>query len=284
MNNIIVASDLSIESATAFNYAIYMAHLTGAKLTLLHAYHLPALGKLDSSNNNGIALLALIETIAPKLVQVIKQTHAPEILATIQFDYIHTNKLNTDKLLDLIKKQGFELLVIDARPKRGIQEIVFGNYLEEVMDKIKCCPVMAVPQNAQFKPLANVWYATVMLTPNNTLALLRDFSKIITDVFHIVHIIVEPTRSYNERVNTFKERVSSVFGNYQYTFKEIEDADVETALLTNIKEENVDMMIMVERPKTTFDRMFMNSMTEIMALNATVPIIIFHEQNHDVAH
>ncbi len=279
MKNILIASDLSVESVTSFNYAIYMAHLANAKLIVLHAYHLPTLNEADKLDNKATTLLDCMEANYPNFAQIIKKNHSKEVLQNIQFEYLHAHKLQVDKVADIIKKSQIDLMVIDARPKRGIQEIVFGNYLEEVMDKIKSCPVIAVPQNAVFKPLKNIWYATVMLTPVETLVQLRDFTAIFSQKLHLVHVIVEPTRSYAEKVKHFKERVETAFNKQMdYSFKEIEDADVEAALLQNLEQENADMMIMVERPKSAFDRLLMNSMTELMALNATTPIAIFHEK------
>lgn len=277
MKNILIASDLTVESATSFNYAIYMAHLSSAKLTFLHVSHLPALSKPDNTGDNIVALLDLIAQSAPDFAKAIEQAQAIDVLEDVKFEYRHTHKLQADKIVELVRKFSFDLLVIDARPRRGLQELVFGNYLEDVMDSVKCCPVMVVSQNAVFRPLKNIWYATVMLAPNATLARLRDYSSLLSDTLHLVHVIVEPTRSYADKVTSFKQRLDTVFANYPYTFKEIEDADVETTLLQNIKDENVDMMIMIERPKSTFDRMFMNSMTQLMALNSTIPITIFHE-------
>lgn len=283
MKHILVASDFSVASVTSFNYAIYMAQLSGAKLSILHAGQQTTTQPNDTTDNATPLLIDLIATISPDFAQAIEQAHSPETLRGIAFEYIHTNKLDADRLSELVRKNQIDLVVIDARPRRGLQEMMFGNYLEQVLDRVKCCPIMAVSQNATFKPLKNIWYSTVMLTPSETLARLRDFSCRISDTLHVVHVIVEPTRSYPERVKDFRKRVENIFGDYPYTFKEIEDADVETALLDNIKEENIDMMIMIERPKTTFDRMFMNSMTQLMALNSTIPVAVFHELDGDMA-
>lgn len=102
MKNILIPSDFSVESAVAFNYAVQIAHLTEAKLTLLHAYHVPVFGSVENSGSSLASLLDVTADIASTaFTEAIKKAHSPEILESLKFEYVHTPKFNVQSIIEL---------------------------------------------------------------------------------------------------------------------------------------------------------------------------------------
>lgn len=282
MKSILIPSNFSVQSAVSFNYAVEIACLSGAKLVLLHAYHIPVLDSIENTGSPIASLLDVTDGIAPEaFTEAVKKAHAPEVLESIEFEYVYTPKLNAESIIDLHKKRHFDLIISESRPQNKLYDLIFGNYTDELIDGIKNIPLMIIPFVANFKNIKNILYLTAMLAPNETLVSMRNFVSMCHAKIDFLHVKEEQTRSYPQKAAAFKERATQVFEPIRFNFIEMENSNIEDTIFDfiNTHQPQPDLIAMVERPKKNFDRLFINSLTKTMALRAPIPVVIFHEPN-----
>jgi nucleotide-binding universal stress UspA family protein len=135
MKHILVPVDGSEQSAMAARWASQRALETGGKLTLLHAYNMPA------EDAMGLAHLPREE------VDGLKQSYGKQsfaaALAAIADDSLVTNSVvvigkAADEIVAYAKSQGCDHIVMGSRGLSLVRELLLGSVSESVIRRAPC--------------------------------------------------------------------------------------------------------------------------------------------------
>lgn len=282
MKHILLPTDFSSKASTAFNYAIHIAQQTGAWLTIFHAHHVPIM----QHENRQYPLLTLLETLehlpdTAEFLQAIQNTHPLDILEQVKIHYLLTDAIDNEAIFQLLNDKkytgNFDLLLINVKEENVWTEWFGGSELQKLLQHQLSCPVLAIPELATYHPIQKIAYATALQAPISTLKQLQNMGRLLNATIKFVHVITEKTRSYDTKLQAFTQRVQQVFEDKTFKIIELKDRHVEEALTKYIEEQAINMLSLIERPKSIFDRLFLNSITQDMAHEATVPILILFD-------
>ncbi len=276
--NILIPTDFSPHTANALAYAVQIAEQTKAQLHVLHAYHVPIINQ-----NAWTPVQTLVERSA-KIASIqfsnqLKKGLSNIDLSNVSFKYHSTKHIEARSILQTVKQQNIDFLVLGTQASPPLLKVLFGNEVEHVIDRSKNCTILAVPERATYRSIQEIVYATSLNAPEGTLAQLRNFARLFGATVKFVHILEEKTRSYTKRLHHFKQKVQQVFERNTYKIITVESPYIDTALNNYVLQHGIDMVSMVERPKNILDRLFINSITKKMAFDSTVPVLILYEQN-----
>ncbi len=283
MKSILVPTDFSPYTARAFSYAIQIAQKAQAPLTILHDYHVPIVNQQRPVDNIQ-ALLAAIEPIASdQFIAKVQNTHTPEILETVEFEYLYTANLTVDTIIEMTEAEQYDLLVVGAKKQNALRKMFFSSSVEMMIDKVKNTAILAVPENANYHKIEQIAYSTRLQTPISILEQLKHLKDIFNSRLQFIHVIAEETRSYKKKRSDFIGRTNSVIGKSNFQLVEINHKDVEETLLKYLATKPIHLISFVERPqKALLDKLFINSIAKKMAAEAPVPVLVFRAWEDEV--
>lgn len=141
IKNILVPVDFSEGSRAAAQYAVDLARMSGASITLFHAYGLPI-----TSYPEGFAmpaeLLTTLASDAQHAVQKLARELAPEGSPKIQA--ISEMGLPVQAIVERARSGEFNLIVMGTHGRTGLSRLLIGSVAERVV-RLAHCPVLTVP-------------------------------------------------------------------------------------------------------------------------------------------
>jgi nucleotide-binding universal stress UspA family protein len=138
--NILLPVDGSNFSGHAVEYAIYLARLSGARITAVSCYEL-----LDATLEvSGIFARQVRESAEKQAAGILE--NAAQLMKSAGVDYIAKVILGSPGkvLTDLAKSKEFDLIVMGSHGHSDIAGLFLGSVTHKVLNTIYC-PVMVVP-------------------------------------------------------------------------------------------------------------------------------------------
>lgn len=274
MNPIIVATDYSPAAGNALTYAAQLARLTGSKIILFNAYHLPVpVGEAMIPLPDNQKLVADNKARLEKIAQETSSTYGVPVEA------LSRTTLLLDDLEDLCKQYEDPLVVVGMRGE-SLERKIFGSMTSSVLREGKY-PVLVVPAEAGFRDIAKILFACDYgsLSVLNQLRPLKDLALTFRARLQILHIEQRLALAEEEPSGTKKSKrpdgpkLESIFRGIRHTYKEVESEDIIEGIEKGIKEYHADMLVMVPHKLGFWDYMLNRSNTRTMALRTHIPLL-----------
>ena len=145
ISTILVTTDLSEESRSAMEYAVWLAHKEHAAITLLYcvdnlptvAYHTVDL-TFDKFREE---IMKREEQALAKFVEVSEKKFAMKVNAEL------TEGNPSQEIIAFAEKQSVDMIVMNTHGRTGIHHAVLGSVAEKVIRKAPC-PVLTIRSTA----------------------------------------------------------------------------------------------------------------------------------------
>lgn len=278
MKTILVPTDFSENADNALYYAIDIAKNINAKIILLNAFYVAY-----SSSHVPVDFIVAEKKDAKKesetqlKASVLKIKHAGKI----GHDVICTEGFAVDEILKAIENERVDLVVMGTKGANDFVDSILGSNTAKVIEKAKC-PVIAVPEDASFKAIEKITYATDF---NNCD---MDALKSIVEIFrsfnvkiNVLHVLgsLESRIVENVLMKEFKEEVHAKISYDKLSFQLLRGDDIESSLEKYVDEGNADLLVMSTHHRIFFNKLFGNSVTKHMAYHSSIPLMAFHYQS-----
>jgi len=275
MKTILVPTDFSKNASYALNYAIELAKQENAKLILLHAYHIDYTNSYVPAN--------LIEKEIQEAEQksnahlktlTTKVTHA----GNIKCEYISTQDFAVDAILSTIKEKNIDLVVMGTKGASGLTEVIFGSNTAKVIEKATC-PVIAVPENALFKTIKKITYASDYHNSDmEALKKVLELAKPFKAQLNVLHITEKKhlTGDEKQKMQKFMDEVQKKIKYNNLSFQVLHGEDIEQKLEEYLEDESTDLLVMSTHHRNLLDKLFNTSITKKLAFHTKVPLMAFH--------
>ncbi len=278
MQSIIVPTDFSANAGHALVYACELARVLKLKIVLFNAYHLPA-------PTPEVSILTFpVGEIRASVLDELRQTKEnyknkyPELLFEIdamQGDLVHV-------INNATAKHNTKYIVMGTKGSSGIAEILVGTNATAVMEKATC-PVICVPENAEFTGLKKIILAADYGQHNfshgiEAIELAKPFLSEVT----LLHVTSGELEEYFEdrQLLLFKDTIVKKGEYSRVGFKLLTDKDVYHGVNSFIKEHRADLLILSMRSRTIWQKLFHRSLTKRMAYHSHLPVMALHiEEN-----
>lgn len=268
MKKILFPTDFSKAADNAFQFAISLAEELDAKIDVVHIYHLPF---VDATN------------VPPEYVEEMLEEKRMVVLGRLK-EFVGTRDLGrVDKQLavyglfippeiqDLVNENNYELVVMGTRGEHHSQmEKILGSVTTHTMMQSPC-PVLAVPEEAKWKEIQRIAYAT-NFEPKDTKAAsqLMSFASDLGAEVHFVHVETKPG------IGSMEEYIS--LSNYPYAFTDfaiVNNPSVIEGLDHYIKDRKMDLLALFSPERRLWEKILHSSFTKKLAFHSKTPILIF---------
>jgi len=173
------------------------------------------------------------------------------------------------------------MMVMGKTGKSVSSNRLFGSIAKDVSAAAHC-PVLLVPKEETYTPIRNVLYASDYEAIDQfTLKKAVDFASLFKAAMHFVHIT--ETGSQDKEYEVIEEKIFNFLFQdkdpaFAFHLVNIKYPNVVGGLNQYIKENKIDLLIMVSHHRNFISRLFLKSTTKEMASYSNAPMLIFHKE------
>jgi len=198
---------------------------------------------------------------------------------SLDHNYIYLSQENdlVSAIKDIVEKKDIELVVMGAKGKTEASNIAFGSNAVTVMEKIRNCPVLAIPPNVIFTEPNEIIFPTSFRThyKQRELAHLVEIARITNAPIRILH--VQKELALDEIQINYKALLEECFEGLEYSFHSLEDTDIQVALQFFVQSRGSEMIAFVNKKHTFFTKMFSKPMVQTIGVDPKVPLLAMHD-------
>lgn len=281
MKNILVPIDFSQCSRDAFLYAKGLADTLGFSIKLVHIY----IGNLNTDASINLhSVKNREEAILKKMDEFVKvnleKSDNSNVLTRQKIETEAIVGLSaTHEIVELTKDEDdIAMVVIGTTGDGNMLEKMFGSVSSSVAQRSHC-PVILVPKGIEFKEYENVLYASNYESADeNLLDQIVDFGSVFKATMHFVH--VEENDNYETVEDTiFYKLFEKGDPAFSFNIVNIKNRSVLPGLNQYADENDVDLIVLVNRQRNYLENIFQLSLTKRMAKASKLPVMVFHLLN-----
>lgn len=283
MRAILFPTDFSELAKNAFVYAVHLAKSIDAKLYVLHTYEAPVLSSthagrpesLDKAYQNiELSRFEQYQKNTPQLKEIAER-YAFDISQMI-FMFEEGSVSNVVK--KITQQERIHLIVMGTHGQSGFLDRVVGSNTINVIKSVTT-PVLAVPPHAQYNGINRVVFSTLFRdqdrTPLREALIMASQVEAHTECLHVID---------NNDITEVRKQMDlwkTEFERYDVTFNILDKIEsVENTITHYVLENNIDILAVIKRNRSFFDRILKASTANNLTFHSKIPIIIYHEK-HD---
>jgi nucleotide-binding universal stress UspA family protein len=284
MKTILVLTDFSIRADHAAHYALKLAQKIKANLLICNVFLAPAdepmtaqiawpIGNYETFEDDS---MNDVSELAGRLNQQLdKNLTDGEFRPSIETASIAGSV--TDTLNNIVASNHILLAVISTHGANGLGSFLLGNHARDIIEDANC-PVLLIPYQAMFDGYKKIAFATSLTGSDiNVLHSLSGFAKYLNAEILITHVadekFVDPG-DFNT-AKSFLEMVSSKIDYPSIFYRLIKGKNVNTGLEWLSQQIDIDLLVLVHRKRSFFQRIFEGSITQKLAEHLTKPMLVF---------
>jgi nucleotide-binding universal stress UspA family protein len=275
-NKILIPVDFSDCAINALKYAISFAKSTEAKLVLLHAYHIPIPAAEAGLTIDPNIAEEFIDEGEEKMAKL--YTRFPE-LEKIAEKYEIKMSFASDAIVSTAKEVNADLIIMGTHgAANAFDELVGSNTLHVIR---KCdIPVLAVPLNYREADIKEILfsYDYHSIKSKGIIQPLIDFTLAFGAKLHIIHITDKLDKLHSDAVGEAR-LLEQYLKGISHTYHMLEGEHIETGILEYIRSHDVDVIAVMPRKHSLFQRLFQSSVTRQLVHHSNIPLLAFHEGN-----
>jgi nucleotide-binding universal stress UspA family protein len=266
MKSILVPTDFSENSRNAANLAIQLAHKFQSKIKFLHVFSLP-----------------MVNPELPELVdfnnyQEINEEHLTKWISdldlkNVEYDvFCKANYSLLSEIEELAEQEKFDLIVIGLTGSGYYEGMFVGSNTQTMLTDSKV-PVLAIPMNFTFKEDLKIAFAYdgKKIGNSRSLETFKSLYKELSSELMAFHVSknTDSVLIYNE----LKKYLP--FDEFMLEIEENED--IQEGILEYITNNSIDILGIIPRKHSFFERLFHESYTKELAEFSLIPILTIPE-------
>ena len=171
-----------------------------------------------------------------------------------------------------------DLVIMGITGKSAIAQVFFGSNTLKMAER-KVCPVLIVPESADFKLIKNVMLTSDFKnTLNSTPSVpIKGFLDAFKPQLHIVNVDNEHYISLTENYETEKQELKKMFADYNPEFYFMRLFDVDEAINLFAESRNIDLIIAIQKNHSFIGKLLNSSRTKKLTFHSKMPILVMHE-------
>ncbi len=269
MKKILFPTDFSPAAHNAYQYAIAMAKEKGAKIDLIHVYSIPFTGTdlyLDLSQQRELRVQKQMQ-MEQNLQHFINQYDFKNIGDKLVYPGVFIDQ----EIIERSRKKGCDLVIMGTKGECNAMDKLMGSVTTRLMMNAGC-PVLAIPENAKYKGMKEIVYATTFsFKDKHFLEKLADFGSEFGTKIHFLHVTDDPKIDIEDEL--YVEGLPSRF----IRFSVVNNPSVMDGIDEFLKENPADALALYIPKRNLWERLFHSSFSKKMTFHTDIPLFVFHE-------
>lgn len=279
IHHILVPIDFSEAAHNAFEYALHVAEMLNARLSVLHVYQ---------------DVHADLSYIPEQLVSALREEKLDKAHALLD-RYLEEARSNLHKsvrassclrsgnaaseIVKLAAEQNADMIIMGTRGANSPSEQILGSIAARVIQKCKSCPVLAIPSSTEFRPIRKIMYA---------LSLEDNDAESVDELIKFAHaikssLICTTVKAENSNWSMLDDAFIKKLENWEnegkLTLSIQEKRDIVDGLRAFMAANRVDIVAMKTHSERASFQERSQSLTRKMLMDVQVPILAFQKED-----
>ncbi len=276
---ILVPVDFSPVSHNAYCYARELAKVFNCTLEVIHAY------SVSYTNNRTTSLMAdagMAKTAQTKMNAFIEKYNDDDDEGTVLTEVVVNKHVERGAPVPLVVQESKDdevfLIVMGTTGKYEFGNYILGSVGSRIAQRAYC-PVLLIPEKAKYRPFRNILYASNFeAAKRKMLREIINFANLFRAAVHFVHVKGE--KSTEDFQKTKEVIFDQLFkdGNPSFSFNMdvVKNDSVVDGLNDYADENNIDLVVLVNKQRGFFDSLMGKSESKNMALDLKHPLMVYH--------
>jgi nucleotide-binding universal stress UspA family protein len=275
---ILLPTDFSKNAQNAIDYAKDLYQNDVCAFFILNTYNvepfameLTAIRDMEESKRKSIAGLS----------NILKRLSVIEDSSKHQYHMVSECGSLIDIMKDIIDKQDIDIVVMGTKGDSDSRTQIYGSQTVLAMEKIRSCPVLAIPAKASFKHIKEIVFPTGYKTnyKRKEFQHLVDIAKNTGAAIRVLHVIENNNQLDEDQLNN-QVLLKDYFEGLEYSFHTLHNTDVQSALNSFIQSRDVDMVAFINKKHNFFSWILSKPMAKNLAYHSTIPVLALHDSRN----
>lgn len=277
MKHILYPTDFSENSEHALPYAMELARLFNAEVTIFNSYKLP----YSKSN----LLVSMTDRMKKDSEEGLEQIKKKALSDSAHMNIKVSVESRSGGFVSLIPKvaadYNSDLIVMGTKGASGLKEMFIGSNTLEVI-QTSHCPVLAIPENAkdaQSRKFDKIAMATDLqeIKDPKQLNVLFEIAKTCRAPIEFVNVIRPDDEIDDEersrQVLALEDLAQDINTSIHFTT----NTDIIDGLSEYVNHKEPDLFVLLSRKHSLFERLFTKSITNKLSFRTEIPLLVIDE-------
>ena len=182
-----------------------------------------------------------------------------------------------EAIKNVVEEKDIEIIVMGTKGETGSRETVFGSTAIYVMEKVRNCPVIVVPENAKKQLPKEIVFPTSYKThfKRRELKYLIEIAEKCNATINILHMSNEDELDESQINN--KQLLEEMFEEVKYSFHNLSNYSIEAAVNIFTESRDSDMVTFINKKHPFFGSILTKPLVKGMGFQSKVPILVMHD-------
>jgi len=279
MKNILLPTDFSANSWNAIKYTLAFFKNTSCNFYLLHVTFISnySTGEIPLIATGNVIEKTLLDQAKIALNNLVIDIKKLPKNSNHQFFTISSYNNFTDAVKKHISEKNIELIVMGTKGASGLSEVIIGSNTGDLITKVKC-PALIIPEKAMYKDPKEIAFPTDynVFYQSKILNSISEFAKMFDSSIRILHIVKKDETFTASQIEN-KEFLNNFFMDEKHSFHRITNKKVEAGVQCFVESRNIDMIVMVAKNLSLFQRILFKPTVEEISYHIEIPFLVLHE-------
>ena len=189
---------------------------------------------------------------------------------------ISTFNFLSEAIKQTIAEKDIEIVVMGTKGATGSKGVIFGSNTVNAMEKIRECPVLAIPEDVRFSTPKEIVFPTdyKSVFKRKEFSYLVEIAQMHETVIRILHVSKKNTLTELQEKN--KHLLAKILDTVDHSFHTLSKKDVSDGITTFVESRDSDMIAFINHKHFFFGSVFSKPLVKDIGYDANVPILALH--------
>lgn len=276
---ILIPTDFSRNAYNAIKYAMELYKREYCEFFILNTYYLSGYSKenLLSPTPTDEALAKIKEKSVKNLERLKMQMGFYEENENHSFEFLSEFGSFFDVMKNVVEKEDIELVIMGTQGETDNKTVILGSNAVNAMEKIRNCPVMAIPSTVLFKDPNEIVFPTSFRThyKQKELATLVEIARLLNSPIRILHVQKDRALTKGQLEN--KKLLETILDTASFTHHRLYNVDLKDGVSCFVQSRESEMIAIVNKKHNFFGSIFSNPMVKELGKHTNVPLLAMHD-------
>lgn len=282
MRKILIPTDFSENANNAIKFATELFKYEVCEFYIMHAYQddIYADETLFTKTNLESIKSMMSKKSEEELETTLKYIDSISPNPRHTYHTISADNLLIDETDTIVDNQNIDIIIMGTRGKTNDKKITFGSHTLQVIKYVQC-PVLAIPENYEYTQPKHILFPTNYLIPykRRELKLLCEMASPYRAVIDVLYMSKSAKLSMRQIDN--QNFIKNELCKNQINFIVLKSKHIVNVIYKYIKENNVDMLVMVNTRHSFLENMLYQSTIDEFSLNLDIPFLALQNMRRD---
>lgn len=270
MRTIFLPTDFSSKSENAMKYAVDMFHDEAMHYVLIHSYDIPY-------QPNEVIISSILETLKEDVEINLKLQEQKLKSLFRNKGNIITVRMGVGSVVDMINynedmKPDFVVMGTKGHSRVPGGYIIGSNTLQ-VLKSIDI-PILVIPEDCTYSPLQRIVFGSDLKALSQDV--IRPLNRVLDRTHASLTVVHVGEISEESREESIHE-LDQMMGDRMTSFIQINSSEIVEGLRRTARDNNADLLVLVDRRRNFFQRIFHKSVTQKVGWKTEIPMLVLHE-------